>query len=83
MTLVLVFEEEVVRIICAYGSKMRRADCKKDQFYNKMACGWDLLNPGEKIGRCTDGLEDVHGGYGTDKKNVEEETMLKFCNEKK
>ena len=33
----LVFEEELIRIICAYASQVGRSECNKDQFYNDMA----------------------------------------------
>ena len=46
MTMVLVFEEEVMRVICAYGL---RAESEKDQFYNEMACKWDLQNCSEIV----------------------------------
>ena len=36
--MVLVFEEEFIRVVCAYGPHVRRADCKKDQFNNEMVC---------------------------------------------
>ena len=42
MAKVLVFEEEVISVICAYAPQMRRSDCEKDQFYYEMASEWDL-----------------------------------------
>ena len=56
MAMVLIFEEEVIRIICAYASQVGRSECKKDHFYNDMASEWDLQNPGEVIL----GLEDFN-----------------------
>ena len=32
MTMVLVFEEEVIRIICTYALQVGRSECEKDQF---------------------------------------------------
>ena len=49
MATVLVFEEEVIRVICAYAPQVGRSECKKDDFYNNMASEWDLQNPGEVI----------------------------------
>ena len=46
---VLVFEEEVIRVICAYAPQVGRSECKKDDFYNDMASEWDLQKPGEVI----------------------------------
>ena len=37
MAMVLVFEEEVIRVICAYAPQVGRSECKKDKFYNDMA----------------------------------------------
>ena len=81
--MVLVFEEEVIRVIYAYAPHVGRSEGKKDQFYNDMASEWNLQSPGEVIlglgdfngyvGRRIDGFQGVHGGYGTDKRNVEEE----------
>ena len=78
--MVPVFEEGVIRVICAYAPQIQRSECKKDQFYNDMASDWNLQNPGEVIlglgcfnglvGRRIDGFESVHGGYGIGKRNV-------------
>ena len=57
MAMVLVFEEEVIRIICAYANQAGRSECEKDDFYNDMASEWDLQNPGEVIL----GLGDFNG----------------------
>ena len=35
MTIVSVFEEEVMRVLFAYVLVVRRSDCKKDQFCNE------------------------------------------------
>ena len=49
IAMVLVFEEEVIRVICAYPPQVGRSECKKDQFYNNMASEWDLQNPSKVI----------------------------------
>ena len=92
MTMVLAFEEEVTRVICAYAPLVGRSECEKDQFYNGMASEWDLQNFGEvvlglgnfngHVGRRTDGSEGVHGGYEIGKRNVEGRRLLEFCDEK-
>ena len=81
MAIVLAFEEEVTRVICAYDSQVGRSECEKDQFHNDNASEWDLQNPSEvvldlgdfngHVGRRIDGFEGVHGGYGIGKRNVE------------
>ena len=30
-------------------SQLERSDCEKNQFYNEMACKWDLQNPDEMV----------------------------------
>ena len=49
MVIVLVFEEEVMRVMGAYEPQVERSDCEKDQFYNKVACDWDSQNPGKMV----------------------------------
>ena len=34
------------------------------------------------VGKRIDGFEDVHGGYGIGKRNVEGRRLLEFCDEK-
>ena len=51
--MVPVFEEGVIRAICAYDPQVGRLECEKDQFYNDMASEWDLQNPGEVVGKGT------------------------------
>ena len=49
MATVPAFEEEVIRVICAYGPQVGKSDCEKDQIYNDMANEWDLQNPSEVV----------------------------------
>ena len=92
MAIMLIFEEEVVRVVYAYAPQVGRLECVKDQFYNDMASEWDLQSPGEvalglgdfngHAGRWIDGFEGVHGGYGIGKRNFEGRRLLEFCDEK-
>ena len=61
--MVLVFEKEVVRVICAYALQVGRSECEKDQFYNDIANEWDLQSPGEVVL----GLWDFNGHVKTDR----------------
>ena len=61
---------------------MGRADCEKDEFYDKMSCEWDLQNPSEMTlglrnfnGRIG-GFKDVHSGYETPEMLREEDCMI-------
>ena len=40
--MVLIFEEEVIRVICVYAPQVGKSECEKDQFYNDIASEWDL-----------------------------------------
>ena len=63
MAMVLVFEEQVTRVICAYAPQVGRSECEKDQFYNDMASNgicktlvrWFLVR-GTSTDRLGDGL---------------------------
>ena len=80
--MVLVFEEEVIRVICAYAPQIGRSECEKGQFYD-MASEWDLQTPGElvlglgdfngHVGKRIDGFEGV---YGIGKRHVEGRKLL-------
>ena len=87
--MMLIFEEEVIRVICAFASQFGKSECKKNQFYNDMASEWDSQNPGEVVlvlenfkGHAGRRINDFEGGHGIVKKNVEERRLLKFCDEK-
>ena len=49
MAVMLVFEVEVIRVICAYAPRVRRSECEKNQLYNDITNEWDLQNPGEVV----------------------------------
>ena len=90
--MVLAFEDEVIKVICAYAPQVGRLECERDQSYNDMSSEWGLQNPSEvvlgmrdfngHVGIRIDGFEGVHGGYGIGKKNVEGKRLLEFCDEK-
>ena len=48
-----------MKVTCAYEPQVGRLDCKKNQFYNEMACDWHLKNLGEKVLLLGDCNEDV------------------------
>ena len=79
MAIGLVFEEEVVRVICAYAPQNGKPDAE-ERFYEEMAREWSVANENElvlgdfngHVGKCAEGFEDIHGGYGIGKRNAEE-----------
>ena len=92
MPMVLPFEEEVSRVICAFAPQVGKSECEKDQFYNDMTNEWHFqsagevfLDPGDfngHVGRRIDGFEGVRGGYRIGKRNFEGRRLLEFCDEK-
>ena len=49
MTVVMALEEEVVRIICVYGSQSGRMGAEKERFYDDLRSEWDLHDMGELV----------------------------------
>ena len=47
MTILMVFEEEVVRVICGYAPQSGRTREEKEHFYDEMASEWDVQSEGE------------------------------------
>ena len=92
MTIVMAFEEEVVRIVCVYGPQSGRSGEEKLHFYDELASEWILRNTGEMVlalgdynghvGKQVDGYEGVHGGFGIGERNMEGRMLLEFCDEK-
>ena len=89
---VLIFEKEVILVICAYAPQVGRSECEKDQFYKDMASEWDLQNSSKvvlgpenfngHVGRRIDSFEGVRGGYGIGKRNVEGKDYSSFVMKK-
>ena len=87
-----IFGKNVMRIVCAYAPQCGRSMSEKKKFYEEMARGCKVENENEvliclgdfngHIGKEVDGFENVHGGFGTGKGNVEGRLLLEFCVEK-
>ena len=79
MTVVVVFEEDVLRLICEYTSQSGRRLEEKQSFNDKVKSEWDmhyadnlamcLDDCNGYVGRHIDGLDGVHGGYGVGQRN--------------
>ena len=62
---------------------------QKKRFYEEMAREWSMANANEMVlglgdfndhvGKCAEGFEGIHGGYGIGKRNVEGRMLLNFC----
>ena len=44
MTVVVVFEEDVLRLICGYAPQSGRSLEEKQSFYYELKCLWDMLS---------------------------------------
>ena len=74
MTVAVVFEEDVLRLICGYAPQSGRSFEEKQCFYDKLKCELDMHCAGNlvmclhdcsgHVGRHIDGFDGVHGGYG-------------------
>ena len=92
MAIGLVCKEEVVRVICAYAPQSGKPDAEKERFYEEIACEWGMANANElvlglgdfngHVGKCAEGFEGIHGGYGIGKRNAEGRMLLDFCDQK-
>uniref|UniRef100_A0A0L8IFJ4 Endonuclease/exonuclease/phosphatase domain-containing protein n=1 Tax=Octopus bimaculoides TaxID=37653 RepID=A0A0L8IFJ4_OCTBM len=92
MTIVLAFEEEVVRGICGYGPQSGIGIAEKEQFFDEIVNEWDLhkvdelvLGMGDfngHVGKWIQGFEGVHRGNRIEERNVEGRMLLEFCDEK-
>ena len=92
MTVVMVLEEELLRIICVYGPESGRTAAEKQYFYDDLTSDWDLHSVGElvlgmgdfngHVGKQIEVYEDMHGGNGIGGRNVEGKLLLEFRDEK-
>ena len=92
MILVIVFEEDVLRLIYRHASQSGRSLEKKQSFYDELKCEVDMHSADDlvmcfgeingHVGRYFDGFDGVHGGYGVGQRNLEGALLLEFCLEK-
>ena len=88
----VVFEEDVLRLICGYAPQSARSLEENQSFYYELKCEWVMHSVDDQVmwlgdvnghvGRHIDGLDEVHGGYGAGQRNLEGRMLLKFCQEK-
>ena len=92
MTLAVVFEEDVLRLICGYAPQSGRCFEDKLLFYDELKCEWDMHSSDElvmclgdfngHIGGYIEGFDGVRGEYGIGQRNLEGGMLLEFCLEK-
>ena len=88
MTLV-VFEEDVLRLICRYAPQSERSLEEKQSFYDELKCEWDMHSADDlvmclgdingHVVKHIDGFHGVHVGYGVGQRNLEGRMLLEFC----
>ena len=81
MTVVVVCEDDVLRLICGYATQGGRSLEEKQSFYDELEYEWDMRSVGElvmclsdingHVGRHTDGFNGVHEGHGVRQRNLE------------
>ena len=89
---VVVFEDDVLRLICGYALQSGRCLEEKQSFCDKLKGEWDMHSAGGLVvcmhwfnghlGRHIDGLDGVQGGYGVGLRSLKERMLLEFCLEK-
>ena len=57
MSMVLMFGEDIVRVICAYGPLSGKTIAEKKRLYDELSCEWNLRNNAEMVLS----LEDFNG----------------------
>ena len=85
----VVFEEDVLRLIFGYAPHSGRSLEEEQSFYDKLKCEWDVHSAVDlvmclgdfsgHVGRHMDGFDGIHGEYGAGQRNLEEGMLLEFC----
>ena len=85
----VVFEEDVLRLIHGYAPYSGRSMEEKQSSYDELICEWDmhsadnlvtcLVDINGQVGRHIDRFDWVHGGYGVGQRNLEGRMLLEFC----
>ena len=86
VSIVVVFEEDVLSLICRYSPLSGRSLEEKQSFYDKLKCEWDMLSAGDvtmllgdfngHVGRHVDVFNWVQGGFGVGYRNLDERMLL-------
>ena len=81
MTLVIAFEEDVLRLICGYAPQSGRSLEDKQSLYDELKCDLYVHSSDDlvmclgdfngHVGRYIDDIDVVHGGYGVGQRNLE------------
>ena len=90
--IVVVFEEDVLRLICGCTPQTGRSLVDKQSFYDALKCEWDMHSAEDlvmclgdfngHVGRHIVGFDGVNGQLGVGQRNLEGSMLLEFCLEK-
>ena len=88
MSLAIVLEGDVVRVVCAYAPQSRKSMKEKQNVYEDLSRELTTHHTRElligmgysygHVGRNIYGFQVVHGGFGIDKRNQEGRVLLQF-----
>ena len=80
MVVALLFEEDVLRLICGNTRQSERSLEEKLSFYDELKGEWDMDSAGDlvmclgvlngHVSRHIDGFDGVHGGYDVGQRNL-------------
>ena len=78
---IVVFEEDVLRLICGYAPQSGRSLVEKQSLCDELKCEWDMHSSCDlvmclgdfngHVCRHIDGFDGVHGGFGIGLMNLE------------
>ena len=78
MNVVVVFEDDEMRLICVYALQSRGCLEEEQSFYDKLKCEWDMHSAGDLVmclgdfnGHVGMHIDVIHGGFGVGKRNLE------------
>ena len=88
MMVVVVFEEDFLRLICGHAPQSGSLE-EKQSVYDEAKCKLIMHSAGDLamckcdlnayIGRHIDGFNGVHRGFGVGQRNLEGRMLLEFC----
>ena len=92
ITMCLIFEKKIIRVICVHVPQSGKPDIQKDKFYDKLVDKWHIKRTKEftlgigdfnsHVGKKVDRFAGIHEGNGIGEQNLEGGRLLKFCNQK-
>ena len=92
MTVVIVFDEDVLKLISGCVPQSGRSLEEKQSFYDKLKCEWNMHSAGdlvmslgdfnEHVSRHIDGFDGILGWYGVGQMDLNGGMLLEICLEK-